>query len=174
MRGLVLITLIVLGCSGSTEDSGAKLDISWRGSADGDLNGTAVATYCPATGLLEVIATQGDSGAGFVLFPSDSMVREGTYPIFLPAIPTETRPGALAALRWFDATRLDVFEGSGGEVRIESVAGDRLTGSLAVFMRGIANSDTLLVTGQFADVPVTIGDATCGTTSRRRQSAPLH
>ncbi len=174
MRSLVLLTLAVLGCRGSTADSGRGLSVSWRGSSDGDLSATAVASFCPSSGLLELIATQGDSGAGIALFPPDTNVQEGSYPVFLPAVPTESRPGAMVALRWFDATRLDVFEASGGEVRIESSEGGLLTGSFDVFMRGIGNSDTLLVTGRFDDVPVTVGDASCGTTSRRRQSAPLH
>jgi hypothetical protein len=143
-----------------------QLSVEWQGSHRGHFATAATARHCPETGLVELLAVQGDSGVGLALFPADSgKLATATFPIFAGSDLNEPRPGANAAIRWFSGD-LAVFEGQTGQVTLVA-SGATLSGTLEVRMHAVTGTDTLRVTGRFDRVPVARSGAGCGRLSRR-------
>jgi hypothetical protein len=144
-----------------------QLSVEWQGSDRGHFAAPAIATHCPETGLVELLAVRGDSGVGLALFPVDSgTLAAAIFPIFAGSDLNESRPGANAAIRWFAGATLAVFEGQAGQVTLVA-AGTTLSGTIEVRMHAVSGTDTLRATGRFDGVPVTRGGAGCGRLSRR-------
>ena len=144
-----------------------QLSVEWQGSHRGHFATAATARHCPETGLVELLAVQGDSGVGLALFPADSgKLATATFPIFAGSDLNEPRPGATAAIRWFAGGDLAVFTGQAGRVTL-AAPGATLSGTLEVRTQAVSGTDTLRVTGRFDEVPVTRSGAGCGRLSRR-------
>ena len=78
-----------------------------------------VATHCPGSGQVELLAIRGDTGVGVALFLSDSAIVEPVdYLVFPGGQMNEPRPGAGFAARWFSGTAVTAFEGVTGKVNL--------------------------------------------------------
>ncbi|HEX9894791.1 MAG TPA: hypothetical protein VGA78_12755 [Gemmatimonadales bacterium] len=166
IRYVVLLAAAFAGC-GEEDPAPGELVVEWAGHEHGRFVAPLAATHCAATGVVELIAIRGDTGLASALFLSDSTdLRTGDYPIFLAATAPEPRPGAVAALRWFNLTSIVAYEGLSGIVHVEP--GEALlSGRFDVKLQGIDQPDTLRVTGRFDGVPLAQGDSTCSRTMRR-------
>jgi hypothetical protein len=167
MRLLALSILVLVGCRQNTGAGPGALQAEWTGHTAGSFQAPLTATHCPATGIVELFAVRGDTGVGGAVFLRDSSsVAAGEYPVFLGATFPEPRPGAVAALRWFNVTSITAYEGLRGTIRLEP-RDSLLTGSFDVVVQGIEHPDTLKLTGRFTGVPLVRADTGCGRTMRR-------
>jgi hypothetical protein len=117
--------------------------------------------------VVELLAVKGDTGIGGAIFLRDSStVAAGDYPVFLAATWPEPRPGAVAALRWFNVTSITAYEGLRGSIRLDPTD-STLTGSFDMTVQGIEHPDTLKLTGHFSGVPLVRADTGCARTMRR-------
>ncbi len=166
-----LLAGLAAGCgSGTAELKPGQLEVAWQGFTTGGAVLRARAVLCPEAGLAELFAIHGDTGVAFALFPLDSArLVPVTMPVFHPATPSELRPGATVALRWFDVTTVDAFESTEGEVRLAEVGDRGLTGDFQAALRGVSRSDSLTVTGRFRRVPLVAAPAGCADSMRRHR-----
>lgn len=141
--------------------------IEWRGAVRGTFRAPATASVCAETGLVELIAVRGDSGVAFLFFPADSStLPAGEYRVVVPESPTETRPGVMAALKWYDRDNAFPFVGRHGVIRVEA-AGQRTSGTVDAGFQLHEGSDTVRVAGRFVAVPLAQAATGCGMVSRR-------
>jgi hypothetical protein len=163
---MLSLVMLLLGCQGSSR-AGGQIMVEWTGNTAGRFAAPLRATWCPATGLIELLAVHGDTGVGSALFLRDSgVVTTGDYPVVLGATHPEPRPGAVSALRWFNNTSITAWEGLRGIIRLER--GDSLlAGTLDLVLQGIEHPDTLHLTGRFEQVPLIRADTGCAATMRR-------
>lgn len=157
--------LVACGTDGGPRPG--ELLVEWRGTERGTFVAPLTVRHCVETGMVELIAVRGDTGAGAVLYLADSStIAPGEYPVVPPTTLSELRPGASAALRWFATTQISAFEGLSGLLRIEGGPG-AVSGTLEVRMQSLERPDSLRLTGRFAAVPVTVADTGCRATMRR-------
>ena len=130
------------------------LAVQWRGSHRGAAVVPARVNWCPVnrTGVLEAIA--GDTGVAIVLYEANALTR-GPHAVVMPGVPSVLpRPGASAVMRWpKDSSALLAFASQSGLVDVRS-APKVLSGTLSIRMRAASGSDSLMLTGNFTDVPV--------------------
>jgi hypothetical protein len=139
----------------------------WSGSQRGRFIAPASATFCPESGILELVAVRGDTGVGLALYPGDfNQPVAGSYPVFGSAMPEPPRPGSGAALRWFSGIDLAAFEAASGTVELNP-ADTLLSGTFALRMQQPTGTDTLVMNGRFSAVPLHRLEAGCSRTSRR-------
>ena len=168
MRASTLFVLVLIGCGRETAAGPGDLLAEWTGHTAGSFQARLSATHCPTTGIVELLAVRGDTGIGGAVFLRDSTtVSAGDYPIFLAATYPEPRPGALAALRWFNVTAITAYEGLRGRIRLEPDDDSTLAGSFDVVVQGLEHPDTLKLTGRFTRVPLVRADTGCARTMRR-------
>lgn len=164
---LLLFALGLGGCRSGSGPVPGELTVEWAGQTAGRFNAVLKATHCPATGIVELIAVRGDTGVGSAIFLSDSTtLASGDFPVFLAATYPEPRPGAVAAVRWFNLTSIVAYEGLSGVVRIAR-SDSTLSGTMDVRLQQVDHPDTLRMTGRFAGVPLERGDTSCRNTMRR-------
>ena len=167
MRAGSLFVLLLIGCRQEPAPGPGDLLAEWTGHTAGSFQARLSATHCPTTGIVELLAVRGDTGIGGAVFLRDSTtVSAGDYPIFLAATYPEPRPGALAALRWFNVTAITAYEGLRGRIRLEP-RDSTLAGSFDVIVQGLEHPDTLKLTGRFSGVPLVRADTACARTMRR-------
>jgi hypothetical protein len=170
MRAVVLVLALAGALSACRQASGRRagpeLSLQWMGERWATFRAPARAVVCAETGIVELLAVRGDSGAGIVFFPADSStLPSGEYRIFVPTLSLEPRPGAMASVRWFDEGFVRAFYATGGTVRVDG--GRQVAGSFEVAMQQHDGNDTARVTGRFARVRLEEAPAGCGLTSRR-------
>lgn len=167
MRASLWLLLVVIACRRDAQAGPGELVAEWTGHTAGVFHAPLSATHCPATGVVELFAVRGDTGIGGAVFLRDSTtVSAGDYPVFLAATWPEPRPGALAALRWFNVTSITAYEGLRGSIRLEP-RDSTLAGSFDVVVQGLEHPDTLKLTARFSGVPLVRADTGCGRTMRR-------
>jgi hypothetical protein len=134
----------------------AHLAAEWRGTYRGRMTFPAHINWCPVTrvGMLEGIS--GDSGMAIVFYERESLAgvpHQVTSPDLAAGTP---RPAATVAIRWVRMatdTQLALFRSLSGTVRLQ-VMGGHASGNVTARMRGMTGSDSLVITGEFRDVPI--------------------
>ncbi len=106
----------------------------------------AGAVWCPRSIRLEVTGLREDLGIGLVIYPVDSLVA-GSYPAFDPGLDSSTRPGAAAAVRWFDEQTISGMQSDSGTVEV-TPRGAGVDLSFAVRLRSLDGSDTIRMRGR--------------------------
>jgi hypothetical protein len=131
------------------------LAIQWRGSHRGEAVLPARVNWCPVnrTGVLEAIV--GDTGVAVVIYEANALTR-GPHAVVMPggASAVSPRPGASVVMRWpRDSSALLAYASQGGLLDLR-LAPKLLSGTLSIRMRAASGSDSLMLTGNFTDVPV--------------------
>ncbi len=124
----------------------------------------ATVNWCPVSRVAELEAISVDTGFAIALRENEAMTK-GPHPVFAPtatiALP---RPSAAAALRWLRTVDTTVtvaaYSATGGHVDLDE-AGATLSGSLLLYMRAAAGTDSVVVTGRFARLKVVAMAAGC-------------
>ena len=167
---LSLAGLASLGCRGPLDAvRPGEIYVEWRGSQRGRFLGPATTTHCAETGLVEVIAAQGDTGVGLVLYPADSgRIAATSYPVVEGRTMIEPRPGVGLALRWFDVMAMHAFDGLSGSLEISAVTPAGITGVIDARLQSVDSPDTLVLRGHFREVPVRRAPPGCKGIHRRR------
>ena len=170
LRFALLFALLLAGCKrGSPKAMPGDLDATWRGAERGRFIAPLVASHCPETGQVELLAIRGDTGIGLALFMLDSAI---VQPVDYPVVPgsqlDEPRPGASAALRWFATTSVVAFDGVTGKVNL-STTGKALSGTLDVKFQALDKPDTLRMSGAFSQVPLQRADSNCRLIRKRNK-----
>lgn len=128
--------------------------IQWRGSHRGEAVLPARVNWCPVnrTGVLEAIA--GDTGIAVVIYEANALTR-GPHAVVMPGVPVVVpRPGASVVMRWpKDSSALLAYASQSGLLDLR-LAPKLLSGTLSIRMRAASGSDSLMLTGNFTDVPV--------------------
>jgi hypothetical protein len=105
-----------------------------------------LASWCPRSLRLEVTGIREDLGIGLVVYPVDSLVA-GSYPVFDPGLDSSTRPGAAAAVRWFDEQTITGTQSDSGTVEV-TLRGARIDLRFGVRLRSLDGRDTIRMRGQ--------------------------
>ena len=160
-RAGLLAILVLAACNRAPQARPGDLDVVWRGAEPGRFIAPFVATHCPGSGQVELLAIRGDTGVGVALFLRDSAIVEPVdYPVFPGGQMDEPRPGAGFGARWFSGTSITAFEGVTGKVNI-SLTGMVLSGTVDVKVQALDGSDTLRIIGAFSQVPLVPADSSC-------------
>jgi hypothetical protein len=164
LMGLAWIWLVAstLGCQPGTQGAAAgRLSIRWTGPDTASFASPAVAEWCASLHLLEIRAVAGDTGAGIVLYPADS-VGPGVYLVRRPDVADTTRPpSAAVALRWFSKTTIMGYQADSGRVTVERTPDSRLAGRFAIGARPLVTGARLTASGTFEDLRVVTAPVTC-------------
>ena len=167
-RLLFLVFLLVTSCSRGPEVRPGDLDVVWRGAERGRFIAPLVATHCPGSGQVELLAIRGDTAVGMALFligqPRSS--RRSDYPVFPGGQMDEPRPGAGFGARWFATTSIAAFEGVTGKVNL-SLTGQMLSGTVDVKVQSLDRPDTLRFIGGFSEVQLVPADSNCRLVRKR-------
>ena len=169
-HALVASIFLLAACNrGAPKALPGDIDVIWRGAERGRFIAPLVASHCPQTGQVELLAIRGDTGVGFALFLLDSAI---VQPIDYPVVPgsqlDEPRPGASMGARWFATTSIASFEGVTGKINL-STTGNALTGTLEVKFQALDRPDTLRMTGSFSQVPLQRADSNCRLVRKRHK-----
>lgn len=113
---------------------------------------------CLDSRLVEISGLRDETGAGLALWYGDSLGAD-SFPVFDPGRLDPPRPGAGAAVRWFEASRTRAYEGATGWVVLDTLAGgatgDTVSGRFDVTVRAFGGTgDTLHLAGWFRRVPL--------------------
>jgi hypothetical protein len=161
------VALVVAGCGAPADRDSGRLDAAWAGASKGRMNGPAKAIWCHAAKLAQVTATQGDTGLGLLIHPTDSLVA-GPYRILQPAGARATSPGAALGLRLITAVAVVGYQASGGTLILDQVRsggqsrGTRISGRFDAKASAAATpAGSITVQGRFLDVPVAPGGEAC-------------
>lgn len=164
----MLCVLLLLPACGESSLGRGQLSTTWTfGEFQGQLTADVSATICPTTRLVELVTIRGDTGVAILLFPVDTVVTTGAYPVFPTQIGIEPRPGAMVALRWFESVRVEAFESLDGEVVVEGGGAEGLSGRFSARLVGVERLDTVMVQGAFSGIAPVPAGPDCGVTSRR-------
>jgi hypothetical protein len=119
------------------------------------------ARWCVGPSRLDLRATAGDTGLGIALYPVDSAMLAGAYPVTAPGGQLQVRPGAAVALRWRGKVVMDGWWGDSGTVTLEAGAVRGLAGSGDVrLVSGLGPDSVTTLTFEFRGVRVQ-NDASC-------------
>ena len=154
---VVGIAALLAACGSGTD----AMRVVWQhDTVSAEFSLPAHAVWCRDQGWIEVVGTRSDTGVGFALFPSDTIIT-GRYPI-VPALERADSmpPVAAVAVRWFSQDELLAFEGVEGEIVVEHT-GDGLTGRFHARLRAPVGVDSLRLEGEFRRTPVTRGGIEC-------------
>ncbi|HKP29227.1 MAG TPA: hypothetical protein VJU15_07475 [Gemmatimonadales bacterium] len=164
-----LILLAAAACSRAPGVQPGDLDVVWSGTERGRFLAPLVASHCPETGQVELLAIRGDTGVGIALFLLDSANVQPTDYLVSPGSQLhESRPGASMAARWFATTSIAAFEGVNGKVSL-SAGGEALAGTLDVKFQALDRPDTLRMSGSFSQVPLQRADSNCRLIRKRNK-----
>lgn len=167
-RTIVLLAALLLGVAGwwflgrRVADPGTGLvRVEWSGSERGVARLPGRIAWCPVTRMATLRAISNDTGLLIALLEPDSM-RTGPHQVVSPAIrSTSPRPNASAALRWVaDTLEILGYASVSGMVEMSSV-GEVVSGSMEIRFRRPTTLDTIVLRGDFRDVPVVAGAVGC-------------
>jgi hypothetical protein len=120
------------------------------GSDTGEISGTPRASFCTNGNVLEILVTKGDLGVGLAVYPEKELAG-GNYPAFNPQ-DSVVRPGVAAAARWFTERDIRAFQSDWGSLNLVK-KGQSLSGGFGLRLKRVAaDSDTLVLSGQFKGV----------------------
>jgi hypothetical protein len=165
-----------LCCHPASEGAGeGRLSVHWTGSDTATFSSAAAAEWCASLHLLEIRAIAGDTGAGIVLYPADT-VGPGVYPVRRPDVAdTSLPPSAAVALRWASRTMIMGYQADSGRVTVERTPDARLAGRFSVHARPLSTGSLLKATGSFEHLRIVTAPASCagrqrGDTAKRDTS----
>jgi hypothetical protein len=143
-----LACAVVAGCA---RGGGPALQASWVGKDTGQIAGTPGVRWCPVAGRLEITLVDKDRGLGLALYPEGSAPVAATYTGFDPSGPPGPRPGASAALRWFNERFVAGYQSDSGEL-VASGDSLRFSGRFSFAMRSVQDKESLRLSGRFHDL----------------------
>jgi hypothetical protein len=150
-----------LGCHAAAERADGRLSVHWTGPDTATFSSTAVAEWCASLHLLEIRAVSGDTGAGIVLYPADT-INAGVYPVRRPDVAdTSLPPSAAVALRWSSRTTIMGYQADSGQVTVERTPDARLAGRFTVHARPLGTGSLLRGTGSFEGLRIVTAPASC-------------
>ncbi len=167
-RTLVVLALVALGAGGwwfwhvtTGLDATGTVTLEWRGSARGRATFPGQITWCPVTRMATLTAISNDTGLLVTLLESDSL-SVGPHQVVTPAIrDISPKPNATAAFRWVkDTVAIIGYASVSGVIELSSV-GERATGSMDLRLRMPAALDTILLKGDFRNLPVVASAVGC-------------
>jgi hypothetical protein len=170
MRVLVVLALTVSvagSCRSRSPATGGAgtISVDWTGKLRGSFTASAVARWCAADTLLEVIAVRNDTAVGLSLIARDS-VRAEAYVMNETSDYAPVRPYAGLALRFLNNTNLYGFESLGGQVTLTQ-GGTVISGTIeGVRLRPVSSTDTLRLKGSFDRIPIVPAEGLCGRANR--------
>src|SRR4051812_33985133 len=129
------------------------MDVSWAGSARGNLSGAATAEWCGILKLLEIRGIRGDTGIAIAIYPADT-IKTGDYPVREPARAESLPPAAGVALRWTTETAVKGFQGESGSIRLGRSAAGVLSARVTAAARSVTDTQRISVQATFRDLTV--------------------
>lgn len=115
----------------------------------------ATASWCVGERRLDLRASVGDTGLGLALFPSDSALVPGDFPVVVPGGTIQVRPTARVALRWMGKVVVQGWWGDSGAVRVTKASPRALSGSgVAWLVSGLGPDSVTSLNLEFRRVPV--------------------
>jgi hypothetical protein len=153
-HGLVLLAMAsAVGCRrqpADDDDDGAtgRLEVRWSGADSGHFARRATAEWCPASRVLTLIATDGDTAVGVALHPA-KLPAPGRYPVVDPATGSSLVPRSALALRYFATTTVSSWSGRGGMVTIDAIGDGDLSGAITGTLQGGGTGRQITMTGSF-------------------------
>jgi hypothetical protein len=164
---MVVLLLFVLAAGAAwwfTRDGGSgdgRVMLSWRGSRIGEVTLPGRIAWCPITRLATLEAVSNDTGLVITLLETDTLT-SGPHQAVLPAIRDQSpRPNAVAAMRWvLEGDTLIGFRSVSGVVDLTTTGGTA-AGSLELRMQAAVGFDTLVLRGDFRDLPITASAVGC-------------
>lgn len=165
---MVTAALLVLATAGwwlrqvgSGPDATGLVTLEWRGSARGRASFPGRIAWCPVTRMATLTAISNDTGLLVTLLETDSL-SIGPHQVVTPANrEISPRPNATAALRWVkDTSAIIGYASVSGVVELSSI-GERATGSLDLRLRMPAALDTIVLKGDFRNLPVVASAVGC-------------
>jgi hypothetical protein len=160
----IIIVLLIAGAAWwfyrSHNATGAvragHVSLQWRGKYPGRLDLAGEVSWCPVNRVGVLQSVSSDTGVMIVFYERDSLI-PATYPISAPAqAASGVRPAGTAALRWLHTgkdTVLAAFRSETGTMQIHRAPG-MISGTLSARMRSMSGNDTLVLRGEFRDVPI--------------------
>lgn len=160
---LLLLVAVAVGWFLLRGDRGGanSVNLAWSGSRSGRVQLPAQLSWCPVTRVATLEAVRNDTGMLMTLLEVDSLT-SGPRHVVSPQIrDASPRPSALASMRWVGDSGLIGFRSVSGVV---DLLGDsrRVSGSFELQMQAPGSRDTLVLRGDFRDVPVEITAVECG------------
>lgn len=164
----MIVTLAALGAGGwwfwhatTGPDASGTVTLEWRGSNRGRGSFPGRIAWCPVTRMATLTAISNDVGLLITLLESDSL-SVGPHQVVTPANrDASPRPNATAALRWVrDTTAIIGYASVSGVVELSSV-GERASGSMDIRLRMPAALDTIVLKGDFRNLPVVASAVGC-------------
>jgi hypothetical protein len=132
------------------------VSLQWRGKYQGRLDLPGQVSWCPVTRVGVLQSVSSDTGAMIVFYERDSLI-PATYPISAPAqAAAGVRPAGTAALRWLHTAKdtvLAAFRSESGTMQVHRAPGT-ISGTLSARMRSMSGIDTLVLHGEFRDLPI--------------------
>ena len=154
------------GADASVRDPGpGEATLRWEGRTHGGVTAPAVARWCAADTLLEIVAVRGDTAFGVVLIVQDS-VREGSFPVNDGRTFMAVRPQANVALRLLKAFELESYDAESGRVTVTQGGSRAVSGTFEARLRPVVGADSFRVTGSFERIPVSRAAGVCGRANR--------
>lgn len=166
LGGVVILALLALGAGwwlGRTVEAsaGGEVTLEWRGSTSGSAVLPAQIAWCPITRVGTLEAISNDTGLIVTLLETDSLSSGSRHVVSNEIRDQSPRPSALGAMRWVnDSGALTGFRTVSGTVDMQT-ANAVASGSFEFRMRAQRGADTLVVSGDFADVAITAGAVGC-------------
>ncbi len=137
------------------------LHVEWQGSQAGSAVLPGQVAWCPVTRMATLSAISNDTGLIVTLLEADS-ITAAPHPVVAPAYrDSAPRPSGIAALRWAgDTGVLFGFRSASGLVEVKGGSGS-ISGSFNIRMNAPVGADTLVVRGDFLDLPVVASAVGC-------------
>jgi hypothetical protein len=167
-RALPLIVLVALVAAGGWwwlrrggGSSAGMVHLEWQGTHAGSAVLPGQVAWCPVTRMATLSAISNDTGLIVSLLEADS-ISAAPHPVVAPAFrDSAPRPSGIAALRWAgDTGVLFGFRSASGLVELKGV-GSLVSGSFNIRMSAPVGADTLVVRGDFLDLPVVTSAVGC-------------
>lgn len=142
-------------------DASGTVTLEWRGSDRGRGNFPGRIAWCPVTRMATLTAISGDTGLLVTLLEADSL-SVGPHQVVTPSNrEASPRPNATAALRWVNDTIAIIgYASVSGVVELSSV-GPAASGSMEIRLRMPLAMDTIVLRGDFRDLPVVASAVGC-------------
>lgn len=165
-KNLVILAVLLAALAGGwyllRGDAGPanSINLAWSGSRSGKVQLPAQLSWCPVTRVATLEAVRNDTGMLMTLLEVDSLT-DGPRHVVSPSIRDQSpRPSALASMRWVGDSGLVGFRSVSGVV---DLLGDsrQLSGSFELQMQAPGSRDTIVLRGDFRDVPVEITAVEC-------------
>jgi hypothetical protein len=130
-----------------------QLDIQWSGNDPGKLSGPAIAEWCAVLRVLEIRGIRGDTGVAVAIYPGDTLLAPGRYPVVRPTV-VDSLSHANIGVRWASETSIKGFQGESGSIVVERAGSGELTGRVSAAARSVTDTAGLTINGSFKDLTI--------------------